>query len=85
MERLLGRALSQNEKAAAVSLVVGLIAAFVTRELLQDYIEDNQERFLRTKTSRRHQSTNELKQQLMSTESDMEDQIDSDGVVEDKN
>ena len=66
MERILGRALSQNEKAAALSIIVGLIATLLTRELLQDYIEDNQERFSRTKTSRRHQSTNELKEQLMS-------------------
>ena len=41
MESLLGRAMSQNEKAGVIALVVGVVAALVTRELIQDYVEDN--------------------------------------------
>ena len=41
MESWIGRVMSTNEKAVALSVIVGIIAAYATRAFMQDYIEDN--------------------------------------------
>ena len=45
---MLGRALSVNENAAAIAIVIGVATALLTRELLDDYYEDHKEQFIRT-------------------------------------
>mmetsp|Transcript_9570 Transcript_9570/g.11790 ORF Transcript_9570/g.11790 Transcript_9570/m.11790 type:complete len:99 (+) Transcript_9570:43-339(+) len=65
MESLLGRALSSNEKALAISVVVGIIVALVTREYLEDVMDDNRELLTRTRTSQRAISTDVMKQELL--------------------
>mmetsp|Transcript_45357 Transcript_45357/g.60215 ORF Transcript_45357/g.60215 Transcript_45357/m.60215 type:complete len:99 (+) Transcript_45357:33-329(+) len=65
MESLLGRALSSNEKALAISVAMGIIVTLVTREYLQDVMDDNRELLTRTRTSQRAISTDVMKQELL--------------------
>ena len=81
MERILGRELSGQEKAVAISAIVGIIVAMFTREYLHDVMLDHREFLTRTRTKRREVSTNVQKQELL-TEPKSDDE--GDGTCEER-
>ena len=54
----------------AVSVLVGIMVALLARELLQDLMEENREKLTRTRTSRRAVSTDQYKKELLSEETE---------------